>query len=82
LVLQQKNLPQSPQASFFVLLDGEAVFEKQDITPFDGPVPIDVKIPQEAKFLTLFVTEGSDKTYDGDWTLFAEPKLHLLKTDD
>jgi hypothetical protein len=82
LVLQQKNLPQSPQASFFVLLDGEAVFEKQDITPFDGPVPIDVKIPQEAKFLTLLVTEGSDKTYDGDWTLFAEPKLHLLKTDD
>lgn len=81
LVSQTRSLPEAPRASFFVLLDGQEKFEKQDISPADGAVSIDVEIPREARFLTLLVTDGSDKTYDGDWTLFARPALSLTKQE-
>jgi hypothetical protein len=77
LVLEKEEYQPMPKASFYVLLDGVKSFESADLTPADGAVEIDIEIPETAQFLTLLVTEGSDGTYDGDWTLFAEPMLHL-----
>jgi hypothetical protein len=77
LVLEESGHQVIPKASFYVLLDGVNVFERVDATPTEGAGRIDMTIPATARFLTLMVTEGSDRTYDGDWTLFAEPMLHL-----
>jgi len=38
---------------------------------------VTVEIGSEDRFLTLVTTQGSDKTNNGDWTLFAEPFLEL-----
>jgi len=82
MVLENSDHKAIPKASFYVLLDGVKVFEKADTTPTGGASQIDVAIPATARFLTLMVTEGSDRTYDGDWTLFAEPMLHLVVPED
>jgi hypothetical protein len=80
MVLEEGNY-QAPKASFHVLLDGVTAFERVDAMPAEGAAKIDVAIPATARFLTLMVTEGSDRTYDGDWTLFAEPMLHVMNLD-
>lgn len=77
-VLENRTLKTVPKASFYVLLDGAKVFERTDATPTDEAADIDVAVPATARFLTLMVTEGSDGTYEGDWTLFTEPLLHLV----
>lgn len=77
LVLEESGHPAIPKASFYVLMDGVKAFERVDAMPTEAASRIDVAIPATARFLTLMVTEGSDRTYDGDWTLFAEPMLHL-----
>ncbi|MEN6308110.1 MAG: NPCBM/NEW2 domain-containing protein [Anaerohalosphaeraceae bacterium] len=81
LVAEKGEISFQPKASFYVLLDGHIQYERIDITPADGVADIDLDIPQDASFLTLMVTEGSDRTYDGDWTLFANPKLHLSQSN-
>lgn len=81
LVMEKQELDVAPKASFMVLLDGRAVYERMDASPLDGAAQIDVEIGQEARFLSLVITEGSDRSYDGDWTLFAEPKLHFEKAE-
>lgn len=71
--------PSVPKASFYILLDGQKKFERVDMMPTDGAAKIDLEIPDNVHFLTLMITEGSDGTYNGDWTLFAEPMLHLVQ---
>jgi len=81
LVTEKGTFSFEPKASFYVLLDGQKRFEQVDMTPSNGAAEIDLDIPPDSRFLTLMVTEGSDRTYDGDWTLFAEPMLHLVEQD-
>jgi hypothetical protein len=47
------------------------------MTTQDPAVKIAVEIAPEDQFLTLATTQGSDKSNNGDWTLFAEPYLLL-----
>ncbi len=71
--------PQEPSASFYVLVDGKVRFVQQDMTPYESARAVAVEIGSEDRFLTLVTTQGSDKTNNGDWTLFAEPFLELQK---
>lgn len=81
LVAKKGGFSFQPKASFYVLLDGQKQFEQIDMTPADGGADIDLQLPPDVRFLTLLVTEGSDRTYDGDWTLFANPELHLNQSN-
>lgn len=74
---QYPHFPEVPNASFYVLVDGRARFVQKDMTPQDPAVKIAVEIAPEDQFLTLATTQGSDKSNNGDWTLFAEPYLLL-----
>lgn len=78
MALEREKLQAVPNASFYVLFDGVKAFERVDTMPTDGATRIDLTIPATVRFLTLMVTEGSDGTYDGDYTIFAEPMLHLV----
>lgn len=68
----------SPLASFYVLVDGQVRFEKINVTPEDTALSIDIPLTANDQFLTLMATQGSDKMeITHDWTLFAEPVLHI-----
>jgi hypothetical protein len=77
IMKQYPYFPQEPSASFYVLVDGKARFVQQDMTPYESARAVVVEIGPEDRFLTLVTTQGSDKTNNGDWTLFAEPFLEL-----
>jgi hypothetical protein len=74
---QYPHFPEVPNASFYVLVDGRVRFVQKDMTTQDPAVKIAVEIAPEDQFLTLATTQGSDKSNNGDWTLFAEPYLLL-----
>jgi len=64
------------ETDFWVLVDGQVRFSRQDVTKADGAIQVSVSLVEQDRFLTLAVTEGSD----GDWLdlgLFAEPALEL-----
>jgi hypothetical protein len=75
--MNKKLYKLSPQASFYVLVDGKVRFEKTDVTVSDGSGRIEILLEPKDRFLTLVTTQGSDGTNTGDWTLFAEPCLYL-----
>lgn len=76
-LMDKKAFSDSPKADFYVLVDGQRYYERRDVTPTDQADSIRLSIPAGARFLTLATTQGSDNTNNGDWTLFAEPVLHL-----
>lgn len=76
-LMDKKAFSDSPRADFYVLVDGQCYYERRDVTPTDQADSIRLSIPAGARFLTLATTQGSDNTNNGDWTLFAEPMLHL-----
>lgn len=68
---------QVPNASFYVLVDGQPRFIQKEMASTDPAMKVAVEIAPEEKYLTLVTTQGSDGTNNGDWTLFAEPSLEL-----
>jgi len=61
---------------FWVLVDGQVRFSRQDATKADSTMQVSVPLYEQDRFLTLAVTEGTD----GSWLdlgLFAEPALEL-----
>lgn len=79
--LVQRNVTgeiESPKASFYVLIDGQVRFEAIDVRPGQAAVSIDIPLSGQERFLTLVTTQGSDPGGNHlDWTLFAEPILHV-----
>ncbi|MCE5185232.1 MAG: NPCBM/NEW2 domain-containing protein [Planctomycetaceae bacterium] len=65
----------APRASFFVLVDGQEVFSAIDLSAQDTPQPIDIKLNDFNRFLTLVTTQGADNTIDNDLCLFARPRI-------
>ncbi len=63
-----------PSADFFILADGKPLFSRQDL-PAGECETLDLKIPQNTRFLTLITTQGSGNSNDHDWTLFGRPQL-------
>ncbi len=66
-----------PNASFYVLIDGQVRFAQRDMASTDPAMRIAVDLAAGDRYLTLATTEGSDKTNNGDWTLFARPVLEI-----
>ena len=75
----RKRVVNEPKASFYILVDGQERFVLQDTTYKHDPTVISIDISSEDRFLTLATTQGSGSSNEGDWTLFAEPFLELLK---
>jgi hypothetical protein len=77
IMKQYPHFQEVPNATFYVLVDGKPRFVRKDMTPLEEACKIEVDIAPEDQFLTLATTQGSDKSNNGDWTLFAEPYLAL-----
>jgi hypothetical protein len=76
-LMDKKTFSDSPNADFYVLVDGQPYYERTAVSPSDRADSIRISIPAGARFLTLATTQGNDHTNNGDWTLFAEPLLRL-----
>lgn len=74
---QQRRWSRLPQASFYVLVDGEERFARADMQPGDAPGPIDIELKPEDRYLTLVVTSGSDRKAPRDWGVFACPRIEV-----
>lgn len=68
------------KVEFWVLIDGKPAFH-QERSSAQGGCPIQIPIPDTARFLTLAVTESND-TQAYDWALFARPELVLESADN
>jgi len=64
------------EIDFWVLVDGQVRFSRQDATKADGALQVSVPLDEQDRFLTLAVTEGTDGIWL-DLGLFAEPALEL-----
>lgn len=65
-----------PKANFYVLIDGQERFSKENLTPAHGAVSIDIAIEPKDRFLTLITTGGTEQKISYDWCLFAQPQLN------
>jgi len=65
-----------PKANFYVLIDGQERFSKENLTPAHGAVSIDIAIEPKDRFLTLITTGGTEQKISYDWCLFARPQLN------
>ncbi|MBN1764847.1 MAG: NPCBM/NEW2 domain-containing protein, partial [Sedimentisphaerales bacterium] len=60
----------------WVLIDGQARFNRNSVSYQQGAIEIEVDIRDEDRFLTLVVTESDDRRAF-DWALFAKPSLRI-----
>lgn len=65
----------TPDASFWVLLDGRICY-RRDRMPYDVLEPIEIPITIEDRFLSLIVTDGGN-SHRRDHGVFIEPQLIL-----
>lgn len=80
-----------PYADFRVLVDGEERFCRAGADG-SGVYPVSVSLRESDRFLTLMVTDGGEErslkidgvsyVLDGDWGLFAEPRLRISPQAD
>lgn len=73
----QQRWHASPQAGFYVLIDGQERFVKTDMKPGEGPCLIEIELAPQDHYLTLVVTGGSDRKAPVDWGLFACPRIDI-----
>jgi hypothetical protein len=65
----------TPDAIFYVLVDGQVRFFREIALPADLAVDIDIALQPHERFLTLACLAGTKNL--GDWTLFGDPALEL-----
>jgi hypothetical protein len=61
---------------FWVLVDGVIQFKKEHVSLTSGPIPIDIKLNANDRYLSLAVTDSDGSVYF-DWAIFAQPKLEI-----
>jgi hypothetical protein len=66
---------------FWVLVDGVVQFKKEHVSLTSGPIPIDIKLNANDRYLSLAVTD-SDGSILFDWSIFAAPRLEVIFSDD
>ena len=76
-VMQQDQFEGMPNADVWILIDGEKRFEARQLTPAMSPTQLDIPIQAHDKFLTLVVTDGSNRDMSYDWVLLTNPILEL-----
>ena len=69
-------------ADFRVFVDGRLKLERTGLRPQDEPVPVDVELGPDERFLTLVATEGGDKDDGYDWFVLGDPVLLMEETGD
>ncbi len=62
------------QLDFYVYLDGRLVLDHVNVRAQQEGIPIDVQIPETARFLTLVVTEGA-QGISHDQAIFGNPEI-------
>ncbi|MEN6309474.1 MAG: FecR domain-containing protein [Anaerohalosphaeraceae bacterium] len=80
VVKATKDTGNNPKTDLWVLLDGEVVFSREQVTIEDGAIPVDVEIDPSNHFLSIIATDGSDSRAN-DWVLLARPQLELESKD-
>ena len=81
VVKASKDTGNNPKTDLWVLLDGEVVFSREQVTIEDGVIPVDVEIDPSNHFLSIIATDGSDSRAN-DWVLLARPQLELESKDN
>jgi ferric-dicitrate binding protein FerR (iron transport regulator) len=66
----------APKSDFFVIVDGQARFERRGFTLKDMPFEVYVPLDSSDSFLTLAATDGGDRS-GGDWIGLGDPVLEL-----
>lgn len=72
-----------PDLEFLVLVDGQIRYERAiKTTDSDrGPIPFQVDLGPEDRFLTLIVIDGPSNTYANDFFYLIKPELFLAGSD-
>lgn len=70
------NIEELGRSDFWVLIDGECVYSYSVNEMQYGLDDVNVRLNKTDKFLTLAVTDGSDKI-SYDWCLFADPFIDV-----
>jgi hypothetical protein len=70
----------TPDAIFYVLIDGQARFFRKIALPTDLAVDIDIDLQPHERFLTLACLAGTKNL--GDWSLFGDPALELESMEE
>jgi hypothetical protein len=65
-------------AGLWVFVDGRLVLKKTSIHPKDGPIPVNVPIGADDRFLTLAVTDGNRGINDFAWFFLGDPVLEAI----
>ncbi|MFC1760684.1 FecR domain-containing protein [Planctomycetota bacterium] len=66
---------QTPDAIFYVLVDGQVRLYKKFALPVDLAIPIHIELRENERFLTLVCMAGTKNL--GDWSFFGAPALEL-----
>lgn len=75
ILLTKSKEPQKISAEFIVLVDGQERFRRLAY-PVDTAATVHVEIEQDARFLTLMVTNG-DRGFSHNWCIWARPFLDI-----
>jgi len=75
------NSAKHSQVDFRVLVDGVVQFKKEHISLTSGPIPIDIKLNANDRYLSLAVTDSDGSVYY-DWSIFAMPRLEVISNGD
>ena len=63
-------------ADIWVFVDGQLQYSRLGINAESGPRTIEIKLPEQAKFLTLAATDRTGARHY-DWVLFGNPRIEL-----
>ncbi len=58
-----------------IFVDGAGVFLSENVGPKSAPVPVDIALPEGARFLTLMSTEGRDGNIGFDQIFYGDPRI-------
>ncbi|NLF09296.1 MAG: hypothetical protein GX594_15155 [Pirellulaceae bacterium] len=73
--------PFDGKIDLWVIVDGEARFNRLGMMRKDGAIEIDVKLKTTDRFLTLAVTDGGDGQA-GDWVIFGDPVIQTKHIEE
>jgi hypothetical protein len=65
-------------ASLWVFVDGRLAMKQLDIHPKNAPVPVDVPLNPDDRFLTLAVTDSNRGVDDFAWLFVGDPVLDAI----
>jgi hypothetical protein len=71
----------SSLVDFCVLVDGQMRYRAREFSCHSGGVSVATSITPDDRFLTLITTDGGNGI-TGDWTLFGDPRLELIPTNN